>query len=309
MRSQFRCSQHAFVALSFLLFSALSTMAETENSNTVVRGYDLSRIVSIGGDVTEILYDLGLENNIVAIDTTSQHPDRALKTKRNIGYMRALSSEGVLSMKPTIIIASNGAGPPEVVAALKSTSIPYVAISEKAKPDAVLLKIQQIADATGRQAQGRALSRQVEKALERVSKKLRATQTKSRGLFVLLARNGRAMVGGQQTAADELFKLAGLENAASEMKGFRPVSNESVLAMKPDIVITMRRSKEQSGEQKTAVGAVEGLRQTEAVKQGRIIEIDGAYMLNFGPRIAQAAEVLAEKVQLALEGRDAPVTQ
>ena len=86
---------------------------------------DTSRIVSVGGDVTEILYALGLEDKIVAIDSTSVFPADALKTKKNLGYMRALSTEGVLSAAPTLIIASSKSGPPYVVAALKSNSVPW----------------------------------------------------------------------------------------------------------------------------------------------------------------------------------------
>ncbi|MGJ0533075.1 hypothetical protein HUN39_15415 [Methylocystis sp. FS] len=57
-----------------------------------------NRIVAIGGAVTEILYALGQQNRIAAIDATSQFPPEALKKKPNVGYFRALSAEGVLSI-------------------------------------------------------------------------------------------------------------------------------------------------------------------------------------------------------------------
>ena len=74
----------------------------------------MDRVLSIGGDITEILYALGKQDAIVAVDATSQYPDSALKDKKNVGYMRALSTEGVLSINPTLIFASEGAGPPPV---------------------------------------------------------------------------------------------------------------------------------------------------------------------------------------------------
>ena len=64
------------------------------------------RILSLGGDVTEILHDLGQSDKVVAVDTTSQFPASALKEKNSVGYLRALSAEGVLSVNPTLILAS-----------------------------------------------------------------------------------------------------------------------------------------------------------------------------------------------------------
>lgn len=73
------------------------------------------RIISAGGAITEVLYALGREAEIVGVDSTSQHPAEALQTKANVGYLRALGAEGVLSLKPNLVIATDGAGPPDVL--------------------------------------------------------------------------------------------------------------------------------------------------------------------------------------------------
>src|SRR4029453_10639939 len=73
------------------------------------------RIVSIGGAVTEILYRLGRQDEIVGVDSTSLFPEEALKTKKYVGYVRQLGAEGVLSLNPTLVIASEGAGPPDAL--------------------------------------------------------------------------------------------------------------------------------------------------------------------------------------------------
>src|SRR5690606_18310102 len=98
-------------------------------------------ILSIGGDVTEILYALKADDRIVAIDSTSQFPGDALKQKQDVGYMRALSAEGVLSTNPTVIIAASDAGPPPVVDVLKASSIPYVQVPDDKSPEGVAAKI------------------------------------------------------------------------------------------------------------------------------------------------------------------------
>ena len=75
-------------------------------------------------------------DRVVAVDATSQFPESALKEKKNVGYMRALSTEGCLSVDPTVILASERSGPAEVVKSLKTTSVPYVEI-----PDQHLLRL------------------------------------------------------------------------------------------------------------------------------------------------------------------------
>ena len=67
-----------------------------------------SRIVSIGGAITEILYALGLEDRIAGVDTTSLFPAAALREKPNVGYMRQLSAEGVLGLNPSLVFAIEG---------------------------------------------------------------------------------------------------------------------------------------------------------------------------------------------------------
>jgi iron complex transport system substrate-binding protein len=118
---------------------------------------DTSRILSIGGDVTEILYALKADGKIIAVDSTSQFPAEALKDKPDVGYLRALSAEGVLATNPTLILASKDAGPPPVVAALKASSIPYVEIPDDDTPEGVAAKIRFVAAEVGAQEAGEAL--------------------------------------------------------------------------------------------------------------------------------------------------------
>lgn len=101
----------AVVALLPVIVSGALANDGTAAIDTVAEP-DKSRIVAIGGDVTEILYALGFEKRITAIDSSSKYPPTALKEKTSVGYMRSLTAEGVLSIAPTFIIASEGAAPP-----------------------------------------------------------------------------------------------------------------------------------------------------------------------------------------------------
>src|SRR5690606_13928191 len=102
-----------------------------------------SRIVAIGGSVTEIIHALGEEGRLVGRDSTSLFPEEALALP-DVGYVRALSAEGVLSIEPDLIIAIEGAGPPEAVALLKDAGVDYVEIPEGNDTDAIVKKIRAV---------------------------------------------------------------------------------------------------------------------------------------------------------------------
>src|SRR4051812_20647211 len=109
------------LALAFVLAfpAAAGAVTVRDAAGRTVEVKDANRIVSVGGAVTEILYELGLKDRIVAVDTTSLYPVEALKQKPNVGYMRALSAEGVLGLNPSLVLAIDGAGPKETIAVLE----------------------------------------------------------------------------------------------------------------------------------------------------------------------------------------------
>jgi iron complex transport system substrate-binding protein len=262
------------------------------------RAPNLARIAAIGGDVTEILYALGLGESIVAVDTTSQYPAEALEQKENLGYMRALSSEGVLSTNPSIIVASAGAGPPEVVRTLKSASVPYVEIDDDPSLSALLKKIEVLAGVTGREAEGEQLCRSIKDEIRRLERARAAVPRPLNVLFVLGVQGGRAIVGGRGSSADAMLRLAGANNAAHAFTGYKPVSEEGLLTMAPDVILVMRR---EPGTLK-ALEQVRGVASTPAGANGRIYEVDGLSLLGFGPRTPHAILELMASLYPSLPG-------
>src|SRR5262245_19962910 len=102
---------------------------------------DASRIVSVGGAVTEILYAIGLEQRVIAVDTISTFPPRALAEKPNVGYMRQLSPEGVLGLGPSLVLAADGSGPKETIAVLDAAAIPIVHVPDRFTGEGIVEKI------------------------------------------------------------------------------------------------------------------------------------------------------------------------
>jgi iron complex transport system substrate-binding protein len=194
---------------------------------------DASRIVSVGGAVTEILYALGLEQQVIAVDTTSLYPPRALAQKPSVGYMRQLSAEGVLALGPSLVLAAEGSGPPQTLAVLEAATIPFVLIPERFTGDGIIEKIRLIAQATGSAVRGECLARSAEADLGAVAALRARIDAPRKVLFILSFVNGRPMVAGRATAADGIITLAGSRNAITEYDGYKLVNDEAIIAARP----------------------------------------------------------------------------
>jgi len=285
----------ALLALGLCLASSTGAAAAEDAAK------DTSRIVAIGGDVTEILYALKAAPKVVAVDTTSTFPASALKEKASVGYMRALSTEGVLSTNPSVIIAAADAGPPEAVAALKSASVPYVEVPHDSTPEGIAAKIALIAATLGADEDAKALERDVAHDFEALAAKRKQITKPMRALFVLSVQNGRAVVAGKGTAADAIFVLAGVENAATGFHGYKPLTDEAAVELAPDAIVAMQNP--QPGGEPRSILDLPQFRTTPAGKNKRFIEMDGNYLLNFGPRAGQAARDLMLALYPQLEDK------
>ena len=204
-------------------------------------GYDTSRIVSIGGSVTEILYALGAQQKIVAVDTTSLYPPSALQEKPNVGYMRQLSPEGVPGLSPTLVLAIEGSGPKETIDVLGRAKVPFVIVPDKFTGDGIIDKVRSIAADIGSPDRGECLARMVRDdmaALDLIRAKVRQPLKVA---FVLSLANERPMLSGRGTAADGIIRMAGANNAFDEFQGYKAVNSEAIVAARPDAVLVMER--------------------------------------------------------------------
>ena len=266
--------------------------------------HDSSRIVSIGGAVTEIAYALGLEQRIIAVDTTSLYPPRALIDKPAVGYMRQLSPEGVLGLGPSLVLANDGAGPKEAVAVLEAARVPFVRVPDTFTGEGIVEKIRLIAKATGTDERGECLARWVQTDLDAMADLRRRIDRPRKVMFLLSFLNGRPMVSGRSTAADGIIRLAGGVNAVTAYEGYKPVNEEAVIAAQPDAVLAMERASFRLDA--ATVFAHPGFASTPAAAHKSFISMDGLYLLGFGPRSARAAHDLASALYSTLGGEAMP---
>lgn len=255
-------------------------------------GTDAHRILSVGGAVTEIVYALGEENRLVARDATSSWPPEA-EALPDVGYMRALSPEGVLSVAPDLILAEDGAGPPETVELLRATGIAFVTVPDATDAAGVLARIRAVGAALGVPDKAAALAEQVGAELDaaRAAAEAAAGEPK-RVLFVLSTQGGRIMASGTGTAAAGIIALAGGQNAITGFEGYKQMTDEAVAAAAPDVILMMDRDGDHASAD-AELFAMPALAPTPAAEARAVVRMDGLTLLGFGPRTAQAVTALS----------------
>ena len=266
--------------------------------------HDTSRIVSIGGAITEILYALGLAPRIVAVDSTSFHPPLALREKPNVGYFRRLSPEGVLGLNPSLILAIEGAGPIEAISVLKAAGVDFVSVPDHFTDAGIVEKIRIVAGVTGEMRRGECLANAVAADLDALAQLRKQIERPARALFLLSFAGERAQVAGRATAADGIMQLAGATNAITEFEGYKPVSNEAIIAARPDAVLAMQRNADTLDAR--TVFAHQAFALTPAARRQAFVAMNGLYLLGFGPRTARAARDLASKLYPTLPQPEFP---
>jgi iron complex transport system substrate-binding protein len=255
---------------------------------------EAGRIVAAGAAATEILWDLGMADAIVGVDTTSSFPPEALKTKPNVGYFRKLSAEGLLSLKPTMIVAVAGAGPREVLDLVGQTGVRIVAIEESYTPEGVATRIEAIGAAVGRKDQAAALAARTRQGFDALATTRAALPRHPRVLFLIGLVNGRPMAAGRGTAADAMIGLAGGVNATTSFDGYKPLTDEAVIEAAPDVVVTMANGAEPLDADR--VFGLAAFAATPAARDKRLVSMDGGDLLAFGPRTPEIATRLMQRL-------------
>lgn len=251
---------------------------------------DPARVITLGGSVTEIAVALGAEGRLVARDTTSNWPE-SVGALPDVGYIRALSPENVLALDPDLIVAEGDAGPPEAVDVLKAAGIPFVLVPEATDPAGIVAKVEAVGQALSLPAEGAALAVELQGKLDAAEARAAAVKTPKRVLFVLSLQGGGVMAGGEGTEAEGIIRLAGGVNAATGFQGYKPMTDEAVLAAQPDAILMMDREGDLSIADADVL-AQPALSQTPAAKSATLIRMDGMLLLGFGPRTPEAADRL-----------------
>ncbi len=250
-----------------------------------------TRIVSLFGDITEILYALGVEDFIVGVDVSSVYPEAA-QDLPDVGFAGALNAEGILGLAPTIVIGGGivAPGPVGVLEQLEQAGVEVLVLPELVGLDSPAIKIRTIGTAIGIPQRAETLALEVEQAIElaKPTPDPDGEAIELKVLFVYLRRGGIQLVSGAGREAETIITASGGVDAGAAIgiEGWQPLSPEALLSINPDVYLVMQLGYD-------AVGGVEGMlaipgmAETEAGKHSRVIVMEDILLLGFGPRMAE----------------------
>ena len=259
------------------------------NVDVYKKAKDASRVVIAGGSLTEIFYFLEEQDRIVALDVTSNFPAET-KSLPSIGYVRALSAEGLLSMNPSIIIGEDDMGPPAVIKQIRETSYDLRIIPEIRTIDGIIEKIEGIASILDvRDKSDAIISKKLEPLIKKIIKnRKKIIKKRVRIMLVLNMQSSSIIVAGANTSGSGFIDLIGGDNIFDSFEGWKPVNAEAILELNPDYIIVPQRNVHK-GLDVTSIADSELFKNTNAGKNKNFIFDDAMAITGFGPRTINSA--------------------
>ena len=278
------------IAFCFVIFLAGYVDADCSPAK------DPSKIAIAGGSITELVYLLNRDSQIIAVDTTSNYPEQT-SLLPSIGYVRNLSAEGILSLKPTLILGEHDMGPPQVMKQIEKVQVEVKKIEERQSAVGIIEKFECIAKILNVPAsETEYLKENLLTYVTKLEEIRRVGTARPRVALILSFIDGSPILAGNATSGDGVLKMIGATNVFSDIEGWKPPTRESLLARNPEhLVITERGLKAQGG--MAGIEKNPALRLTSAVKEENVYALDGMALLGFGPRTLETAILLSEKLK------------
>ncbi|CAD5106941.1 heme/hemin ABC transporter substrate-binding protein [Zestomonas carbonaria] len=253
------------------------------------------RWVSAGGSLSEWIVELGGQDRLVGVDTTSQHPAE-LKELASIGYQRQLAAEGILSLKPDLLVGTEEMGPPPVLEQLKAAGVRIETLSAKADLTTLESNLTRLGELLGdapRAAQVLADYRQRLETQAAWVANAQRSQAAPRVMLLLGHAGSRPMAAGRDTAAAWLIERAGGQNVTPH-NGYKAISTEALMALDPEVVIFADRSLEGEAAKQALLKENPALAATRAARDGRLVALDPTLLVGgLGPRLPEGLTELS----------------
>lgn len=292
---QIYCPLAYTLVLTFIVTQpAYSQQAITGADGVEVTITDMSRIISIGSAVTETIYALGAEENLIAADESSTYPEAAQALPK-VSFTRNLSAEGVLSLYPTVILASGASGPETAIRQIRSTGTPMLLFTADETVEGAFERVLQLGMVLNREEQAAQIIDKMEQDLAQAKEIRNKIGEKPKVLFIYARGSNNLTVAGNRTSAKTMIELAGGVNAFNEFNGYKPLTAEAVVEANPDMILMMKSGVQSVGGEQGVLKAP-GISLTNAGKNQRIYSMEGTYLLGFGPRMGEAVLDLMELI-------------
>ena len=256
-----------------------------------------TKIIALGGSVTETIFELGLDSLLVGVDVTSTYPP-SLDALPRVGHVRGLSAEKMMALQPTLVL--DGAGmAPDLAQQLKDGGIQVVSLPLANEADSAFAQFRKIGEVLQKTKEAEELVLANQEKLASLTRLKDTQSTAPKVVFIYSRGQGNLTVAGANTQADAMLQLAGAVNPfQAQFEGFKPLTAEAMVSAAPDILFLFTDAYETMGGMNGLL-EVPGVAATPAGKNQRVVHLDGHFATGFGPRFAEAATTLFQMFHAA----------
>jgi len=267
------------VAIFFLTFTGVAVSAPP------------ARIVSLAPNMTEILYDLGLGDHVVAVTSFCDYPPE-VAAKPKVGGFSNPSLEAVVAARPDLVVMTDDGNPPEIFERLKHLGINTYVFKAKRLSE-LPQGIRDMGTALGVKSQALKRAGRIERVIHDYEKRRKAAARSRLKKAMFIIQPEPLIVAGPGTVIDDALHLLGLQNIASDTGVRYPkYSIEEVMRRSPDVIFIGKGR--MTGE--SAGNLIKRLSRLPAVKQGRVY-YTGESLYRLSPRVTTGIVELAGKIE------------
>ncbi len=296
MTNHMRARSVLLVVAALVALSAAGACERFRDTATQTAGSD--RVVCVSKQLNEFMYAIGAGQHLVAVDLTSIYPPQ-IKKLPTVGYHRALSAEGIISMKPTLFLTDGNVGPSAVLDQLKKVGIPIETMLPGNTLDSAQQLLLRLGDRFGRRQAADSVVAQWKAGMQDVWKDTARYEGKPKPRVLIIhfgqiANNYLAVKAGGP--ADDLIRWAGGVNAIDSVGGMERLTPELIAKLAPDIIVATDLGFDRYGSA-DAFATMPGVSLTPAGKAKRIYRITETELLYFGPRTPETVRTLRTMFQ------------
>lgn len=280
-----------FSLLCFItMIGCKNTESDANQSQSSKEETPKERIVSLNGTLSEIISELGYQDQIVAVDVTSIYPENLKENATDLGHVMNLNVEALLQQKPTLIFAVKKELSADIISQLDNLEVPV----HYYEPEYSVEGAKKLAAAVAEDLNTKAPEK-ITKNIENEIEDLKEFSSKPKVMFVYARGAGTLLVAGKETPVAKMIELAGGENAMNTYDDYRPLTTEAVAQANPDVLLFFNTGL-QSVNGKEGLKDIPGLANSTAAKKGQVISMNGLLLTGFGPRTGEAAAQLNKEL-------------
>ena len=262
--------------INILLAAALVVSSCGRFGNKETDGKKDMRIVCVSKQLNEMIYALGKFHDVVAVDLSSTYPDSA-KLLPTVGYHRALSAEGIISMKPDLVMHDFDMGPANVLPQLEKSGLNIKGYKGGRSIDSAKILITELGKFFGVEAKADSVNKKLDADIARAKAELEKMNIKDTPSVMVIqfgrANNNYFVMSGRGGVPDKMIELAGGKVAHYDAKGARQISAEAIAVANPDIVVATDFGFDRMGSMDKFITEIPGVALTNAGKNKRIIRL------------------------------------